>query len=65
MSSDACGLCGAGFLSGATTMLNARLPVVGDLGRMSQGQRLLVAAGISVIFMIVLVAIFAIGGAFL
>jgi hypothetical protein len=46
---DACGDCGAGFLSGASAAAAARLPVVGDMGRMSQGQRLMVGAGIAVI----------------
>jgi predicted RNA-binding Zn-ribbon protein involved in translation (DUF1610 family) len=57
ISLDSCQSCGAGFLSGASTAMSARLPVVGDMAKMSQGQRLLVAAGISAALIVVLVVV--------
>jgi hypothetical protein len=62
LSLDACSECGAGFLSGATATAAARLPLVGDMGKMSQGQRLLVGVGISVVLMTLFVLLAAIGG---
>lgn len=65
MSSDSCTACGAGFLTGATPVLSARLPVVGDLGNMSHTQRLLISAGISVVFAVVIVVVLAVAGVIL
>ena len=55
LSLDSCPACGAGFLAGATTATSTRLPVVGDIGRMSSTQRLLVGFGIAVVVMILLI----------
>jgi hypothetical protein len=59
---DACGDCGAGFLAGATTTTTTHLPLVGDMAKLSQGARLLVGAGISIVLMIVFVVLAEIGG---
>jgi hypothetical protein len=48
MSEDACTNCGTGFLSGATLVTPTHLPLIGDVGRMSQAQRLMLGLGISV-----------------
>ncbi len=55
LSLDSCPACGAGFLAGATTAASTRLPVVGDIGRMSRTQRLMVGFGIAVGVMILLI----------
>lgn len=52
MSLDACPDCGAGFLAGATETPGSHLPLVGDMRRITQGQRMFVAAAIAVILMI-------------
>lgn len=62
MSLDECPDCGAGFLSGASIAPAANLPLVGDMRRMSQGQRLLVGAVISVALMALFVLLAEIGG---
>jgi hypothetical protein len=62
ISLDVCQDCGAGFLSGAAGGATARLPLVGDVGRMSQTQRLLIGIVIALVVMVVLVALAAIGG---
>ena len=40
-----CSACGAGFLAAARTPTSLVLPLVGDIGAMSRGKRLGVAAG--------------------
>jgi len=50
---DACTDCGASFLAGATARTSTKLPVVGDIGRMSQGQRLMMGVGAAVVIMMV------------
>lgn len=56
MDLDACDSCGAGFLSGASaTSRSVALPVVGDLTRMSSGQRMLVAIGVAIGICVLLV----------
>jgi hypothetical protein len=62
MALDACGDCGAGFLAGARSSTTTRLPIVGDVGTMSGGQRLLVGVGLMVVLMALFVAVAAIGG---
>jgi hypothetical protein len=62
MEDDACHDCGAGFLSGATSTTNSKLPVVGDMAKMSQGSRLMVGAFISVGLIVVFVLLATIGG---
>ncbi len=62
LSFDSCPACGAGFLAGATTTASTRLPMVGDIGRMSRTQRLMVGFGIAVAVMILLVVIATIFG---
>jgi hypothetical protein len=62
ISLDICGSCGAGFLSGASTTMSARLPMVGDVTQMSSGQRWLLAMGISAVFAIMLVIVLFIVG---
>jgi hypothetical protein len=59
---DACNECGAGFLSGAAATKSVRLPMVGDVTRMSSGQRMFVAFAVSVGVMFVLVLLAFIGG---
>lgn len=61
LSLDACEACGAGFLAGATTAMAMRLPVVGDVGKMSRGQRMLVGSGIAVVMMVLLVMLATVG----
>jgi hypothetical protein len=62
ISLDVCGSCGAGFLSGASTTMSARLPMVGDVTQLSSGQRWLLAMGISAVFAIILVIVLFIVG---
>jgi ribosomal protein L40E len=62
MSLDTCEECGGQFLSGAVSSLTTSFPIVGDVGAMGNGQRLLVAAGISCVFVFLFVAVFFIGG---
>jgi hypothetical protein len=62
MSLDECPDCGAGFLAGASEVAGSHLPLVGDMRRMTHGQRLMVGAGISVILMIAFVLVAEIGG---
>jgi hypothetical protein len=57
MSEDACTACGAGFLSGATELTPTHLPLIGDVGRMSQAQRVLVGVGIAVALVVVFVVV--------
>lgn len=64
LSLDACEDCGAGFLSGATAATATHIPLVGDVGKLSQGQRLLVGVGVALVLMILFVIVFAIGGHF-
>ena len=56
LAADACVACGAGFLA-ALRLADGpvlELPVVGDLGRLSRGQRLGAAAGlVSVLLLLV------------
>lgn len=65
ISLDACDTCGAGFLAGAAGQVSTRLPLVGDMTKMSSAQRLGVGIGISVALMIVVVVLAALGGLFL
>jgi len=65
ISLDACEACGAGFLAGATSTAAPRLPLVGDMGKMSSGGRLLVGVGIAVVLMILFVVFAAIGSHFI
>jgi hypothetical protein len=62
MSLDACPDCGAGFLAGATEETRSHLPLVGDMRRMSQMQRLMVGLAVSVVLMIAFVLLAEIGG---
>jgi predicted RNA-binding Zn-ribbon protein involved in translation (DUF1610 family) len=64
ISLDSCTDCGAGFLAGATATVGTRLPLVGDVNRMSQGQRLIIGAGVSIILMAIFVLILSVGGQF-
>jgi hypothetical protein len=59
---DACDTCGTGFLSGASGQVSTKLPLVGDMTKMSGTQRLGVGIGISIALMIVVVVIAALGG---
>jgi hypothetical protein len=60
---DACPDCGAGFLAGAaSSAISVKLPVVGDLSRMSKGQRLMMAAGFAVVLMVFLLLLAEVGG---
>lgn len=65
ISLDMCQDCGAGFLSGAAGAMATRLPLVGDVGRMSQTQRLLVGIVIALVVTVLLVVVAALGGKFL
>lgn len=57
ISLDACPDCGAGFLSSVKQVTSTKLPIVGDVGRMSQAQRLMIGAGISIVLMVIFVVI--------
>jgi hypothetical protein len=61
MSLDECPECGAGFLAGLAQTTNTKLPIVGDVGRMSQGQRLLIGGVISIVLMVLFVMVLEIG----
>jgi RNA polymerase subunit RPABC4/transcription elongation factor Spt4 len=62
MSLDVCPACGSGFLAGASTPASMRLPVVGDIGRLSRSQRLIAGLGVSLVVIVVLVVLATIGG---
>lgn len=62
MSLEACPDCGAAFLAGATDAATTRLPLVGDVQRMSHGQRLLVGGAIALVLMVAFVLVAEIGG---
>jgi hypothetical protein len=62
MSLDSCNSCGAGFLVGAADRLSAKLPVVGDVAKMSAGQRWMVIGTGGVIFMLLLILVATLGG---
>jgi hypothetical protein len=62
---DACPSCGSGFLSGASSEVSVRLPVLGDIGGLSRSQRLLAGLGVSLVVMVILVLLATIGGHFL
>ena len=63
MDLDACESCGAGFLAGASsTAVSVKLPVVGDVNRLSKGQRLVMAAAIAVALMLAFVLLAEVGG---
>jgi hypothetical protein len=61
MSEDACTACGTGFLASVASTTPTHLPLVGDVQRMSQAQRIMVGAGVAVAlilaFLVVLVII--------
>jgi hypothetical protein len=62
MSLDSCSSCGAGFLAGTADRLSAKLPVVGDVAKMSAGQRWMVIGAGGVLFMLLLILIATLGG---
>jgi hypothetical protein len=62
ISMDDCPSCGAGFLSGASSPMSSRLPLVGDVGRFSRNQRIGLGFGFAIVLMVVLVALLTIGG---
>jgi hypothetical protein len=62
ISLDACQSCGAGFLAGSTTQPTARLPMVGDLQRLSRNQRLGLGFSLCLVVMILLIVLATIGG---
>jgi ribosomal protein L40E len=63
MELDSCDSCGAGFLAEtSSTSVSMKLPVVGDLNRLSKGQRLVVAIGFAVVMMVLFVLLAEIGG---
>jgi hypothetical protein len=60
---DACPECGAGFLAGAaSSAVSVKLPVVGDMSRLSKGQRMIIAAGFAGVLMLVLLLLAEVGG---
>jgi hypothetical protein len=62
---DACPECGAGFLAGASAHANTRLPLVGDVGKMSSAQRVFVGFALTFVLMAAFVLLATIGGHFL
>jgi hypothetical protein len=62
ISLDLCNSCGAGFLVGATARVTTRLPVVGDVGRLSSAQRMMMTAAIAFVFMLILIVVATVGG---
>jgi hypothetical protein len=63
MELDACGSCGAGFLAEtSSTSVSMKLPVVGDVSRMSKGQRLMMAIGFAIALMLAFVLLAEVGG---
>jgi hypothetical protein len=57
ISLDSCESCGAGFLAGATTRPSTRLPIVGDVGRFTTGQRWLAAGVAALAFTVLLLLV--------
>jgi hypothetical protein len=62
ISLDFCDSCGGAFLASAKSRPSTRLPVVGDVQRLSTGQRWAMIGVIGVSFMVVLVLLAALGG---
>jgi hypothetical protein len=62
ISLDLCNSCGAGFLAGASARPPTRLPVVGDVGRLSSAQRMMMTAAIAFVFMLILIVVATVGG---
>lgn len=52
MSLDACPDCGSSFLAGLSARTNTKLPLLGDVQRFSQGQRLVMGVGVAFAFML-------------
>lgn len=59
---DMCNSCGAAFLSGAAGKVAVKLPMVGDVTRMSSSQRLFMALGVGFGLMVILIALLFLGG---
>lgn len=62
MALDACNECGTGFLSGATAGMSMKLPMVGDVSKLSSSQRLVFGLAVAVAVTLLLVLIGEIGG---
>jgi hypothetical protein len=62
---DACGECGAGFLAGAIPPPTMSVPIVGDVSRLSKGQRFGLAAGLAAGLILVFLALATVVGAVL
>jgi hypothetical protein len=62
MSLDFCNSCGAGFLAGVSDGATVRVPLVGDVSKITSGQRLALAGGVALSLMLVIVVLATIGG---
>jgi hypothetical protein len=65
MSLDFCNSCGAGFLASVSDGASVRVPLVGDVSKITSGQRLALAAGVALSLMLVILLLATIGGKFL
>jgi Double zinc ribbon len=65
ISLDTCPTCGAGFLDGASAELSTKVPMLGDFGTMTSGQRWLTAFGLAIGLIVAFVVLaFIIGNVF-
>jgi hypothetical protein len=62
MSLDFCNSCGAGFLAGASDGNTVRVPLIGDVSKISSGQKLGLAIAIALGLMLVILVLATIGG---
>lgn len=62
MSEDMCPACGAGFLEGAHNSQSVKVPLVGDVGKLNSGQKLLLGVSVGTVIILVIVAMLFIGG---
>jgi hypothetical protein len=62
MSLDYCNSCGAGFLAGASDGNTVRVPLFGEVSKISSGQKLGLGIGVALGLMLVIVVLATIGG---
>lgn len=62
MTLDHCNACGAGFLEQARQGRGVHVPVIGTVGPLTSGQKLILAAGVGIGLMVVIIVLAYIGG---
>lgn len=62
MSLDYCNSCGAGFLAGASDGNTVRVPLIGDVSKISSGQKLGLGIAVAIGLMLLILILATIGG---